>query len=60
MPGYGSSKKFKRSRGEELVFPQVCGTIADAWRHVGIVGPDELDGSKIHDCFTATEYRLSS
>src|SRR5262245_24430754 len=48
--------KIERSRDENLVFPHVRATIADAWQRAGIGSVDDLDGIETHDCFTATEY----
>ncbi|MFO0695508.1 MAG: acetyl-CoA acetyltransferase [Polyangiales bacterium] len=50
------SEKIAKSRGERHVFPQVRGTIEDAFRRAGIPDVSGVDLIETHDCFTPTEY----
>jgi len=49
-------EKLERSRGDGHVFPELRGTIEDAFRRAQLPGVEALDGIETHDCFTSTEY----
>ncbi|OZM70129.1 acetyl-CoA acetyltransferase [Amycolatopsis antarctica] len=46
--------KLDRAEPDGYLFPQLRGTVTDAYRRAGIPGPDALDLVELHDCFTIT------
>lgn len=48
--------KIRASRGQAYVFPQVRGTITDAFGRAGLADVGQIDVIETHDCFTTTEY----
>lgn len=46
--------KLSTSVGERYLFPQLHGTVADAYRRAGLGGLNDVDVVELHDCFTIT------
>ena len=49
-------EKLAEGRKTEYVLPHTRRAITDAYQRAGIAGPDDLDATEFHDCFTTTAY----
>ena len=57
-PHFDLQAKLEASRSDELVFPHVRASVADALTRAGIEDIHGIDAVECHDCFTTTQYMV--